>query len=191
MQGTQVHPWVPKIPWRGAWQSSPEFLPGESHGQRSLVGYSPRGCIESDMTEQLTHTLKFTELVKGYKDLQSAQIESSPQFGRYNHDRALVEKNKEVNILMRTKFEKFLLHRMVYHKGHYYSRRVIFLQVSLTAQLVKNRPAMQAIPVRFLGQEDLLEKGQATHSCILRFPLWPSKIKEDHCLISQDFFLAL
>ena len=33
------------------WQSTPVFLPGESHGQRSLVGYSPRGRKESDMTE--------------------------------------------------------------------------------------------------------------------------------------------
>ena len=31
------------------------FLPGESHGQRSLVGYSPRGCKESDMTELTKH----------------------------------------------------------------------------------------------------------------------------------------
>ena len=32
-------PWVGKITWRRAWQSTPVFLPGESHGQRSLVGY--------------------------------------------------------------------------------------------------------------------------------------------------------
>ena len=32
---------------------TPVFLPGESHGRRSLVGYSPRGCKESDMTERL------------------------------------------------------------------------------------------------------------------------------------------
>ena len=31
-------PWVGKIPWRGAWQPTPVFLPGESHGQKSLVG---------------------------------------------------------------------------------------------------------------------------------------------------------
>ena len=37
--------------WRRKWQATPEFLPGESHGQRSLVGYSPWGCKESDMTE--------------------------------------------------------------------------------------------------------------------------------------------
>ena len=34
-------PWVGKIPWRGKWQPTPLFLPGESHGQRSLAGYSP------------------------------------------------------------------------------------------------------------------------------------------------------
>ena len=48
-------PWVGKIPWRRKWQSTPVFLPGKSHGQRSLVGYSPWSRIESDMTEQLLH----------------------------------------------------------------------------------------------------------------------------------------
>ena len=37
------NPWVGKIPWRRKWQPTPIFLPGESHGQRSLVGYSPWG----------------------------------------------------------------------------------------------------------------------------------------------------
>ena len=36
-------PWVGKISWRRAWQPTPVFLPGESHGQRSLVGYSAWG----------------------------------------------------------------------------------------------------------------------------------------------------
>ena len=40
-----------KILWRREWQSTPVFLPGEFHGQRSLVGYSPWGCKELDMTE--------------------------------------------------------------------------------------------------------------------------------------------
>ena len=44
-------PWVTKIPWRRAWQPTPVFLPGESHGQRSLEGYSPQGCQESDTTQ--------------------------------------------------------------------------------------------------------------------------------------------
>jgi len=34
-------PWVRKIPWRKSWQPTPVFLPGESLGQRSLVGCSP------------------------------------------------------------------------------------------------------------------------------------------------------
>ena len=33
-------PWVGKIPWRRAWQPTAGFLPGKSHGQRSLVGHS-------------------------------------------------------------------------------------------------------------------------------------------------------
>ena len=52
-------PWVGKIPWRREWQCIPVFLPGESHGQRNLVGYSPRGHKASDKTETLsmhTHT---------------------------------------------------------------------------------------------------------------------------------------
>ena len=47
-------PWVGKISWRRTWQPTPVFLPGESHGQRSLVGYSLWGCKESDMTEWLS-----------------------------------------------------------------------------------------------------------------------------------------
>ena len=49
--------WVRKIPWSGAWQPTPVFLPGESHGQRSLTTYSPQGWEESDTTERLTKTL--------------------------------------------------------------------------------------------------------------------------------------
>ena len=44
-------PWVRKIPWRRVWQPTLVILPGESHGQRSLVDYSPKGCKESDRTK--------------------------------------------------------------------------------------------------------------------------------------------
>ena len=44
-------PWVRKIPWGRAWQPAPVFLPGEFHGQRSLVGYGPQGHKESDTIE--------------------------------------------------------------------------------------------------------------------------------------------
>ena len=54
---TMWETWVPsrvrKIRWRRKWQSTSVLLPGESHGQRSLVGYSPWGHKEWDTTEQL------------------------------------------------------------------------------------------------------------------------------------------
>ena len=46
----QFDPWVGKISKR-TWQPTLVFLPGEPHGQRNLVGYSPWGRKESDMTE--------------------------------------------------------------------------------------------------------------------------------------------
>ena len=47
-------PWLGKIPWRREWQPTPLFLPGKSHGRKSLMGYSLWGCKELDMTEH-TH----------------------------------------------------------------------------------------------------------------------------------------
>ena len=43
MRETEFNLWVRKIPWRRKWQPTPVFLSGESHGQRSLVGYRPVG----------------------------------------------------------------------------------------------------------------------------------------------------
>ena len=50
MQETQ-NPWVGRISWRRKWHPTPEFLPAKSHGQRSLVGYSPKGRKELGTTE--------------------------------------------------------------------------------------------------------------------------------------------
>ena len=55
------------IYWRRAWQPTPVFLPGEFHGKRSLVGYSPCGCKESYMTKWLSTYL------------------SSSRYDRYNY----------------------------------------------------------------------------------------------------------
>ena len=63
MQRPGFNPWVGKIPWRRKWQSTPVLLPGKSHGQRILVGYSPSGHNESDTTEQL-HFLSFFAVQK-------------------------------------------------------------------------------------------------------------------------------
>ena len=48
-----IDPWVGKIRWRRKWQSTPVLLPGKSHGQRSLTGYSSWGRKEWDTTEWL------------------------------------------------------------------------------------------------------------------------------------------
>ena len=101
MQEPRFNPWVRKILWRRKWQPTPVLLPGESHGWRTVVGYSPWSRKQSDMTERL-HSLT-----------------------------------------------------------HYMGR------ASMIAQLVKNLLAKPESQVRFLGWEDPLEKGKATHSSIL------------------------
>ena len=67
--------------------------------------------------------------------------------------------------------------RQVYFLGLYF-------WVSLIAHLIKNLPAMQETPVQFLGQEDSLEKGQATHSSILGLP-FDSSGKESTCNVGD------
>ena len=54
-QETLVQSLVREIPWRRAWQPTPVFLPGESHGQRGLAGYSPWGRRESDTAKATEH----------------------------------------------------------------------------------------------------------------------------------------
>ena len=62
----RLDPWVGKIPWRRKWQPTPVLLPGESHGGRSLVGYSPWGRKESDTTERLHFHFHAAFAVEGY-----------------------------------------------------------------------------------------------------------------------------
>ena len=71
IQCTGFSHWVRKIPWAREWPPTPVFLPGESHGQRSLADYSPRGRKESVTTEQLT--LTFSSLRKAGRSLAYVQ----------------------------------------------------------------------------------------------------------------------
>ena len=62
--------WIPRLGRslrRRAWQPIPVFLPAEFCGQRSLMGYSPWGPKELDMTERLTLSLFPEEVIKGSK----------------------------------------------------------------------------------------------------------------------------
>ena len=65
----QFDPWVRKTPWRRKWQSTPVLLPGESHGQRSLVGCSPQGCKELD-----TNWSDFTHMHATGKEAMSSNL---------------------------------------------------------------------------------------------------------------------
>ena len=80
-------PWVGKIPWQRAWQPTSVFLPGESHGQRSLVGYSPQGCKELDMTERRSTTYILTGLLVISKHLDllilAMGTQVSPECGHF------------------------------------------------------------------------------------------------------------
>ena len=58
-KGTQLYIYIYPIPWIGEQLPTPVFLPGEFHGQRSLVNYSSWDCKESDTAEQLTNTFIF------------------------------------------------------------------------------------------------------------------------------------
>ena len=60
MTETQVRSLSWKDPLEKGVTTTPVFLPGESHGQRSLMGYNPWGCKESDMTERLTLSLSLS-----------------------------------------------------------------------------------------------------------------------------------
>ena len=54
MQETRIQSLVGKIPWKRAWQPTPVLLPGGSHGQRTLAGYSPWSHEELDTAEPST-----------------------------------------------------------------------------------------------------------------------------------------
>ena len=84
----RFNPWVGKIPWRRVWQPTPEFLPGESHGQRSLVVYSPWDHKESDMTavSELAHRHPVIIIRKRRENWIYTNITSEKLFSMINQD---------------------------------------------------------------------------------------------------------
>ena len=61
--GDQVWSWVRKIAWRREWQLTPVFLPGEFHGQRSLVGYCPWVVQQRVGHDWTTNAFTFSDCV--------------------------------------------------------------------------------------------------------------------------------
>ena len=77
-------PWVRKIPCRRKWRPTPVFLPGESHGRRSLVGYSPWGRKESDTTERLHFHFSLSCIGEGHGNpLQRSCLENPRDGGAW------------------------------------------------------------------------------------------------------------
>ena len=77
----RLNPQVRKIPWRRKWQPTPAFLPGESHGQRSLEGQSPKGCKESHTLLKQFNRQAYTRSLKDTKLFMRAP----PPKGLANH----------------------------------------------------------------------------------------------------------
>ena len=75
MQESWVRSLGQEDPWRREWLPTPVFLPGEFHGQRSLAVYSPWGCKELDVSEQLTFTFTLCETEDGIQGIFHHQAE--------------------------------------------------------------------------------------------------------------------
>ena len=69
----EFNPWVRNILWRRKWHPTPVFLPGESHGRRSLVGYSPWGRKELDMTERFHFHFHFSKATGDHRCIWSRE----------------------------------------------------------------------------------------------------------------------
>ena len=89
-------PWVRKIPWRTKWQPIPVFLPEKSHGQRSLVGYSPWGCKESDITEPLNNNRNSSLIMRD----SSSQSTCSKSRGNCRKSEGMIELRKKKPIIL-------------------------------------------------------------------------------------------
>ena len=86
LKGHKFHPYVGKTPGRRRCQPAPLFLPGKFHGQRSLVGYNPWACQESDTTEQLnTHTQTIGQWPKERISRLGKRVASYIQICEHSH----------------------------------------------------------------------------------------------------------
>ena len=116
----QVQSWIRRSPWRRAWQCTPVFMPGESHGQRSLVGCSPWGCEELDTTERPPFHFSFHALEKEMATHSSVLAWRIPGTGQprgllsmgshtVRHDlKRLSSSSSSNNLSVKTKFPELL-----------------------------------------------------------------------------------
>ena len=91
--------WVRKVLWRRAWHPTPVFWPGESHGQRSLAGYSPWGHKESDTTGRVTHTFLLEEF-SGENTLRKHVAKWFSEFRGHQNPHSLATDTVETKIIV-------------------------------------------------------------------------------------------
>ena len=108
-KGHRFDPWVRQMPWRWEWKPTPVFLPGESHGQRRLAGYSSQGRKDLDTTEVIQYysTSKTAPRVQG---VQSTFLKSKKVLGldaisigcqAISSSKSVVTKNKQMRAFCR------------------------------------------------------------------------------------------
>ena len=85
--------WVRKILRKRKWQPSPVFLPGKSHGQRSLAGYSKLGCKELDTTEAAEYSMRNAGLEEAQARIKIARRHINNL--RYAGDTTLMAESEE------------------------------------------------------------------------------------------------
>ena len=148
----QYLPVVEKILWRKKRQPILAFLPGESDGQRSLVGYSPRSRKESQLKQLSTYICFLSPLKQkfhGDRDFSICLTLKSPG-PRTMPDEQQVLQNYFLNGYINDSF--------------LYSYSFLGFPGGV---VVNNSPAKQETQVQSLGQEDPLEKEMAVHTSIL------------------------
>ena len=110
--GHGFDPWTGKIPWKRKWQPTPLFLPGKSHGQRSLVGYSPRGHKELTMTEPLS-----TQCMCRGRECMGNLPSQTSIFKKSLKRKGFLSVNMKRGSVSQQQFVILKCHRQAYHGG--------------------------------------------------------------------------
>ena len=150
-------PWVGKTPWKREWVAILVFLPGEFHGQRCLVVYSPQVYSQTGLSD-----FHFT-----YFPYSEAESQGPSCWVTFQCVHLIVFR---VSVTSHVRGHVTVQDVWIWGVAFAFSSSlfwIMFLLLCFVAQLVKNPPAMRETWVWFLGWEDTLEKEKATHSSIL------------------------
>ena len=103
----KLNPWVEKIPWRRKWQ--PIFLPGKCHGERSLAG-STGGGISNPLQHSCLENPHGQKNLVGYSPWDHKESDTT----EHTHTHKYGYKHLPQNIIMRTKWDKYIVKPYIY-----------------------------------------------------------------------------